>query len=257
VSEDGFWGHDQLLFDHLLEADFTVASRRSGELEVALAGWAVARLTGGRVSRVELAIPRIIGDWLREIGRGDDVDRPWALRGPYLQLLTEIAAGMRRGEHGGMVAIAESPAVVGTLLEYIDLKYRFRRVGRGPRYPYLDLAEPAEGKATRQDRTRRVKDVVDLTLVDGAVVLDDALSVIGFGGVVGTPSLGGQSLREAVATDSLIRRDPEAFGTRHKAAFGLCQLAPGTHVVICSQDGDVKLVRRIGEHVVYWEMPLS
>lgn len=45
-------------------------------------------------------------------------------------------------------------------------------------------------------------------------------------------------------------------GTRHRAAYRLCQAAPDYLVIVVSQDGSIKYVRRQEERVVFWEQLL-
>ena len=97
--------------------------------------------------------------------------------------------------------------------------------------------------------------VADLAQVDGAVVVTDELDIIGFGGEIAgsLPELS----RVARASDlegharAWVRAD--RVGTRHRAAYRLCHVAPDVLAVVVSQDGGMRFVRWHGDAVTYWD----
>jgi len=108
-------------------------------------------------------------------------------------------------------------------------------------------------EALSQRLIDRSRFLARLTQVDGALVLNDRLRVLGFGAVIkdilGTPP----SVQSC--QDELCRRfaafDIESYGTRHRSALGLCQQLDCVAFVL-SQDGGVKVLRREGNNVLIW-----
>lgn len=95
--------------------------------------------------------------------------------------------------------------------------------------------------------------IADLARVDGAVVITDRLTVLGFGAevIVGPSGLShvvDQSAnRYAGRTVSI-----EDFGTRHRSAFRLCSNYESALASIVSQDGAIRAARRIGRDLAFW-----
>jgi hypothetical protein len=86
--------------------------------------------------------------------------------------------------------------------------------------------------------------------VDGAVVLDAALSVLGFR--VELCAREDERLPECVALDpesseprpmGLVRLT--AFGTRHRSAARFCARVPGAVAMVVSQDGETRELMRL------------
>jgi hypothetical protein len=88
--------------------------------------------------------------------------------------------------------------------------------------------------------------IANLSNVDGCVVLDPKLRVLGFGAEIRVPE-------EDVATAPLIEVDALSqracgevdlteFGTRHRSAYRLCSRRPGTLAFVVSQDRELREV---------------
>lgn len=94
--------------------------------------------------------------------------------------------------------------------------------------------------------------IAAMTAVDGAVIMDNRFNVMGFGAevIASSPSLTEISL--CSDSKSLSRSSIEAFGTRHRSAFRFCSSLEDSVAFVVSQDGGVKAVKRVGEHVVLW-----
>lgn len=99
-----------------------------------------------------------------------------------------------------------------------------------------------------------VKFIAALTGVDGAVVITDRLSVIGFGAevIAMSPTL----VKIKVAKDQFARRGSkipiETYGTRHRSAFRFCSSYEDSAAFVVSQDGGVRAIRRVGKDLVIW-----
>lgn len=89
------------------------------------------------------------------------------------------------------------------------------------------------------------KALAGLSCVDGCVVVDGDLAVLGFGGEIrvdeAKASSAPRSLRN-IKTGELTPEDELlSFGTRHRSAYRLCKVHPGTIAFVISQDGDLRI----------------
>jgi hypothetical protein len=111
--------------------------------------------------------------------------------------------------------------------------------------PELDLLEEAFFELARF--------FSDLMQVDGALVLDQRLCILGFGGeirvdrnvfqVSQSHDLGGTTL-----TDWNVQAD----GTRHRSVYRLCSVEPKVIGFVISQDSQVRMIANVDESVVFW-----
>lgn len=122
-------------------------------------------------------------------------------------------------------------------------------------YRRLDLAE-----ADRQDREDELsgaaKLVTSLAALDGAVVLDPTLAVIGFGTKIGN----GPTVRAVYDGFDFARRgkaakkvDLSRFGTRHISMLRYCRLDRAAVGIVISQDGHVRLIVSAGRSLTLWD----
>ena len=93
----------------------------------------------------------------------------------------------------------------------------------------------------------------NFSAVDGCVVLDRGMNLIGFGGEI---RIDDEMLKESPRT--LIDRrtntpaadqDLRHLGTRHRSAFRLCKMVGGALVFVISQDGDLRIFSSDANHV--------
>lgn len=97
--------------------------------------------------------------------------------------------------------------------------------------------------------------LAELTLVDGAVVLNRRFELLGFGAEITGGLETVTSVRRAIDIEG-VNRQPESVsgvGTRHRSAYRLCETLHGALVVVVSQDGQVRFVRRHDSEVTYWD----
>ena len=94
--------------------------------------------------------------------------------------------------------------------------------------------------------------IASLTSVDGAVLMTDRFSVLGFGTevVASSPSL--TQVHSMTLSEKLTPVPVESFGTRHRSAFRFCSSLEDAVAFIVSHDGGVKAVKRVGKNVVLW-----
>jgi hypothetical protein len=197
-------------------------------------------------------------------------------------VLRRVLATVRSAQHGGMLVIVPEGDAYEFLTDgsHIRLKYPF--VSEEPRrrlptlmatiitelvaayakaskahvgwseYEMSDVKWVIEGDAALFEAAHLV---ADLTHVDGAVVMTSGLDLLGFGGeiagdlpevprVMRARDLAGED-REWVRTDRV--------GTRHRAAYRLCQVLRNAVAIVVSQDGGLRFVRWHKDAVTYWE----
>jgi hypothetical protein len=115
----------------------------------------------------------------------------------------------------------------------------------------------------RDEASRCLRDVTafiaGLAAVDGAVVITPKLRVLGFGGEVLTGSSALRSVHVAndPAAEQTSELPIESFGTRHRSAFRVCSNYEDALAVVVSQDGGVRVVKRIGAKVILWNSALT
>lgn len=196
-----------------------------------------------------------------------------------LQFVKRIVNLVRTSGHGGsLLVLPEGPAGRDAAAKWVDCKYsaatdpagqRFRsllkaivqRVGelnapgaplddaweifRHRRDPELDRLEEAFFELARL--------FSDLMQVDGALVIDQRLSLIGFGGEIRVDrnllKVGhAQDLDGKIVTDWNVRGD----GTRHRSVYRLCSVEPSVIGFVISQDSQVRLIANVEGDVVFW-----
>jgi len=94
------------------------------------------------------------------------------------------------------------------------------------------------------------------TAVDGAVLMTRKFELLGFGAVVKLPQSDPYHVlrykdRRATQPQAINIED---YGTRHRSAFEFCYRGGEDAVaIVVSQDGGVKIVRRVRDDVCFWE----
>jgi hypothetical protein len=98
----------------------------------------------------------------------------------------------------------------------------------------------------------------NLMAVDGALVFTKELKIVGFGVEVYAPQLPLQPVYQALdaAGTQLEAVASDQGGTRHRAAYRLCQAHPDCLAIAISQDSGVRFVHSQDGKVVFWEQLL-
>jgi hypothetical protein len=93
-----------------------------------------------------------------------------------------------------------------------------------------------------------------LSAVDGAVVITDKLRLLGFGAeiIASSPSLDAVRVITEFEKNIGENKKIELFGTRHRSAFRFCSSFDDSVVFIVSQDGEIKVAKRVGSEVILW-----
>ena len=84
-----------------------------------------------------------------------------------------------------------------------------------------------------------------LASVDGCVVLDRKLNLLGFGGEIRVDPTevekAPRTLRNLKTGDAMPESEVEQLGTRHRSAYRLTKVHPGVIAFVISQDGDLRV----------------
>jgi len=93
-----------------------------------------------------------------------------------------------------------------------------------------------------------------MSAVDGAVVMTDRLRLLGFGAeiIAISPSLTDVKVITDLESGKSERREIEHFGTRHRSAFRFCSSFENSIAAIVSQDGEIRIAKRVGSDVILW-----
>jgi hypothetical protein len=95
-----------------------------------------------------------------------------------------------------------------------------------------------------------------LTRVDGLVLLSPTLEVRGFGVEITTAEEPPEVFKAhgLNANDQTLQRvDYQLYGTRHRSMMRYCSAIPGSVGFVISQDGDVRVMTKVGVRLVMWE----
>jgi hypothetical protein len=189
---------------------------------------------------------------------------------------------VRGARHGGMLLTVDAgPGADANALHGLRLKYRFQQDEPSRRYrtlllEILERVAAATTKATVQwsdfvldsnPDLERLESAVfelsrlvaNLTSIDGAVVLDKRLGLLGFGAEVSAELPAPSRVWRALDTEARQRHpeDIENVGTRHRAAYRFAQVHPAGLAIVISHDGGVTFVANRDGEVVFWEQSVS
>jgi hypothetical protein len=196
-----------------------------------------------------------------------------------IQFVKRIINLVRTSGHGGsMVILPDDQKGMDAATRWIDCKYsaapdvaglRFRsllqsiirRVGelcgknstvedawqvfRNSSDPELDKLEEAFFELARL--------FSDLMQVDGALVLDKRLCLIGFGGEIRVDRNVLQVGRARDLEGSEITPwNVQSDGTRHRSVYRLCSVEPDVIGFVISQDSRVRMIANVDDSVIFW-----
>lgn len=195
------------------------------------------------------------------------------------QFVKRVINLVRTSGHGGSVVfLPEGARGVETATRWIDCKYTAEADAAGLRFPHLmksiirrigSLCPPG---STLEDARRifrtandpeldRLEEAFyelarffsDLMQVDGAMVVDQRVCVIGFGGEIRVDRNVFQvNQAHDLAGTSLTEWDVQADGTRHRAVYRLCSVEPEVIGFVISQDSQVRMIANVDDSVIFW-----
>jgi hypothetical protein len=101
--------------------------------------------------------------------------------------------------------------------------------------------------------------LANLTAIDGAVVVDKRLGLLGFGAEVSAELPSPSRVFRALDAEGRERQldDIENVGTRHRAAYRFVHGHPSALAMVISHDGGVTFVANRENEVVFWEQSVS
>ncbi|MGI4870924.1 MAG: putative sensor domain DACNV-containing protein [Janthinobacterium lividum] len=188
-------------------------------------------------------------------------------------------ARVRALGHGGMLVLVpgpDAPRLVGPA-GLLRPKYGVRDNDLGTRYrallarllarsTALGLADWLAYRLTTDGELLQLRTeleqfadlLADLMAVDGALALDKQFNVLGFGVEIAAPAPPTPFVYRALDAEGTQRQAEAADsgGTRHRAAYRLCQAEAGCQAIVVSQDGGIRLVRQQAGQVVFWNQLL-
>jgi hypothetical protein len=208
------------------------------------------------------------------------VDIDFVRRMSYNIILRTLSV-VRNGRHGGTLVIMdpEDEALFRQSDDSIRFKYLIAdspargRYGRMLRQAIIRLSElaadqnkPSAGWLEYQtladtklsDLDEALFDfahfLADLMAVDGALVITQALELIGFGAELRFEARELKSVRHALDLEGEIwaKVPLENMGTRHRAVYRFCKGYPRCLAIVVSQDGSVQFVKNHNGEVTYW-----
>ena len=208
------------------------------------------------------------------------VDIDFVRRMSYNIILRTLSV-VRNGRHGGTLVIMdpEDEALFRQSDDSIRFKYLIAdspargRYGRMLRQAIIRLSElaadqnkPSAGWLEYQtladtklsDLDEALFDfahfLADLMAVDGALVVTQALDLIGFGAELRFEARELKSVRHALDLEGEIwaKVPLENMGTRHRAVYRFCKGYPRCLAIVVSQDGSVQFVKNHNGEVTYW-----
>ncbi len=177
--------------------------------------------------------------------------------------LYDIARELQRRGHGGIVLVVGSGAQpIGLdlhehftptpghsimLARHLELSLKHPRP---PRAPFGAGGTSLGARFALQRMREAIEFVVSLASIDGALVLDTRLNILGFGARI-------RLVRASESLPVVHRLDPERLsaaevmpipeflGMRHRSAIQFCQMQEGPAVaLVVSQDGSLSLMAR-------------
>lgn len=184
----------------------------------------------------------------------------------HLNVFVAIANTIESGRHGGTLLVADD---FDTLKNHLKFKFAMPTAELGDRFVeflnkrnvMIDDAYRAEAKGRKinpgkyleyQDEVtalaRSAAFIGRLSSVDGAVVMNSDLSLVGFGAEIVLENCPAVSVYELDQTDDLFRKtkkrllNSERYGMRHRSAMRLCGHVPSVAAFVVSQDGGINLV---------------
>lgn len=96
--------------------------------------------------------------------------------------------------------------------------------------------------------------LASLSAVDGAIVITEKLRLLGFGAeiIASSPTLSKIKMITNFEKNIGDYNNIELFGTRHRSAFRFCSSFDESVAFIVSQDGEIKIAKRVGSEVILW-----
>lgn len=239
----------------------TVTAVSPGSLVISRGGGIIGRFLSGNFEKAtpNPFVSRAMGQYIMDIiknhkGFEQFENSYWhAYRDTLLYLLSEVST---RG-HGGTIVLIPS----GKVKEYesfIDTKYiskeNFNLEDLINRMLKEESSEILFNVAMNKKYAERVTFLAQLSCIDGALILNDALHLLSFGSTLNAKKWSG---KVETGHDGFggggENFDASKLGTKHNSAINFVGACPGSIAFVISQDGPVRgLIRKDEETVLCW-----
>ena len=165
-----------------------------------------------------------------------------------------------RIDYERLLSALESNAVTKIKSDYLEKHFLNLSESKPKDVPsslYFQLRRfEKEQRASKNEIDGVIWFIALLTRVDGLVVMDRNLAVRGYGVEI-TNSEEPANLfiaSDRMATPAKLRAASyNHFGTRHRSMMRYCFQNPGSIGFVVSQDGEVRVITKVGESLVMWE----
>jgi hypothetical protein len=176
--------------------------------------------------------------------------------------LFRVVSKMSRLGHGGILAILGPKDDAQRLLmkaRVLDSPMEYGTAVRDQLEAEMEWARNRDwdrfNSGTSLEHLERMRQqVVRFTAVDGAVLLNHSLQVLGFGVKLPVSKIPREVAQVNPNGTPGGRWPLESRGTRHSAAANFAAEHPDGLAFIVSQDGDAAVFQVVGGHVVYWPL---
>jgi hypothetical protein len=195
------------------------------------------------------------------------------------QMLKRLVATILRARHGGILVLVPSDRADLSAGSHPLLRIKYAFCEEEPRRRYrtlivsklralasaarrspvpssaADLRREAELFAADEALLELSSLIAALANVDGAVVLTLGFELLGFGCEIGGDLSDVTTVRRALDPEGSrwVEETTETVGTRHRAAYRLCQRVREAVAIVVSQDGSVRFVAHKDGAVTYWD----
>ena len=197
------------------------------------------------------------GKWVESFP--DTSDRSTNVRYFVTSVWQLLIEKMRAHKHGAAIIITSAPQS-----QDISIKYPLENADFGQRLvSHFDSSFQTELSIDREmyfrwrqsehDLLATINLISGASKIDGCVILDSSLKVLGFGCKLGaSQNLDGEVEFIDPLTSSPspnLESEINRFGTRHSSAFRFCCAHDETIAFVVSQDGDLRIFLRRGQQV--------
>ena len=218
---------------------------KPGKLEFCCGETPLVCYSAGEVThfRTNTFTSTLVADQLRKGSSVRETDR--------LLFLYKIMSLIHSYEHGGHVFVVPNDT---SLPDIVDVKYKLPTLFFGENKGDFSSIESARKK----DISVYADLIARLSCVDGGVVINKNLDLIGFGAqaIVDLTNIAPPKMRFVTSDDQVdTGKRFNDNGMRHRACYRFCELVDDSVAVIFSQDGSIKACTKAeGEVVVYQDV---
>jgi hypothetical protein len=192
----------------------------------------------------------------------------------FRKTISRILNKIKEYGHGGTLLIADEignldikyklkynrlpVAIIDFLKNSISHRYKLQEGLKSEAINPVQLKEIESLRKKSWDARNELKGAIRFiasqSCVDGLVVMNKKMVVNGFGAVIKdliSPSK--IYIADNLNGTSVVAKESDHFGTRHRSMFAFCDANPGSIGFVISQDGDIRAIMKIKNRVVMWE----